>query len=284
VNTLVLANLKGGCGKSMGAYSIGSHYGLMGKRTILLDSDPQGSLGSSFWSPTITDSLPANRTLAALFDANAPPPRPADIIHPTGVANVSVVPANLHLAQYNLNTPDARVVHCIAQFLDEISNSYDICIIDTPPSMQQLTVAAMTGSHWCVAPVQAEQPAVAGLSHLFRTVDAVRSNSNPQLQVLGILITMFDGRLALHRAMREVLCEQYGDLIFKQSVPLASAYKESVIKMTPVTIGAPKSVATAAIRRLVEEIDRRIYRHLDVDTVGNQHLDVDTVGSDNGQG
>ena len=92
--------------------------------------------------------------------------------------------------------------------------------------MQQLTVAAMTGSHWCVAPVQAEQPAVQGLSHLFRTVDAVRSNSNSQLQVLGILITMFDGRLALHRAMRDVLGEQYGDLIFKQSVPLASAYKE----------------------------------------------------------
>jgi chromosome partitioning protein len=250
--------LKGGCGKSMGAYSIGSHCGQTGRRTILIDADPQGSLGSSFWSPTITDSLPANRTLATLFDTTAPPPRPADIIHPTGVANVSVVPANLHLAQYNLNTPDPRVVHCIAQFLDEISNNYDICIIDTPPSMQQLTVVAMTGSHWCVAPVQAEQPAVQGLSHLFRTVDAVRSNSNSQLQVLGILITMYDGRLALHRAMREVLCEQYGDLIFKQSVPLASAYKESVIKMTPVTVGAPRSLAAAAIRRLVDEIDARV--------------------------
>ena len=147
--TIVLANLKGGCGKSMGAFTLGSHYGQLNRRTILLDADPQGSLGSSFWSPTITDSLPPNRTLAALFDDKALPPRPADIIHPTGVDNVSVVPANLHLAQYNLNTPNARVVHCIAQFLTEISNSYDICIIDTPPSMQQLTVAAMTGSHWC---------------------------------------------------------------------------------------------------------------------------------------
>lgn len=258
MDTLVLANLKGGCGKSMGAYSIGSHYGLMGRRTILLDADPQGSLGSSFWLPTVTDALPASRTLAALFNTNAPPPRPDSIIHPTGINNVSVVPANLHLAQYDLNTPDPRIVHCVAQFLTEISNNYDICIIDTPPSMRQLTVAAMTGSHWCVAPVQAEQPAVQGLSHLFRTVDAVRSNSNSQLQVLGILITMFDGRLALHRAMREVLGEQYGDLIFKQAVPLASAYKESVIKMTPVTIGAPRSLAAAAVRRLVEEIDARI--------------------------
>ena len=80
-----------------------------------------------------------------------------------------------------------------------------------------------------------------------------------------------------------MLCEQYGDLIFKQSVPLASAYKESVIKMVPVTIGTPKSIAAAAIRRLVDEIDRRIYQHLGADTRGNQRLDADTVGRDNGQ-
>ena len=186
------------------------------------------------------------------------PPDPADIVHATGIGNISIVPANLRLAAHNLNTPDPEAIHCVAQFLAEVESSYDICLIDTPPSMQQCTLAAMVGSHWVICPVQAEQPAVQGLSHVLRTVEEVKDGFNQPLRVLGILVTMYDGRIALHRAMHQILIKQYDSLMFEQKIPIASAYKEAVIKMMPVTLGAAKSVAATAVRKLVAEIDARI--------------------------
>jgi chromosome partitioning protein len=260
VKTIALTNLKGGSSKSNSTFSLSSYYSRIG-RVLVVDADAQGSLGSSYFNSTTIDSLPKRRTVATLFDTGAPPARASDLIVPTGIPNIDILPANIALAEYNTNTPvDHSTIH-LAQFLAEpaVRDKYAVAIIDTPPNMQRCTISALVASDWALIPVQAELPAVLGISHVIKTIDAVRSSPfNKRLKLLGLLITMYDARLSVHKVYERVLREQYGPLVFEQKVPLSGAFKEAIIQHTPVTIGAPRSAAAAAIRGLGAEIDRRI--------------------------
>lgn len=258
---ITLTNLKGGSSKSNSTFSLSSYYSNRKARTLVIDADSQGSLGSSYFNSTVIDSLPKRNTIATLFDSNAPPAQVSDLIRPTGISNIDIIPANITLAEYNTNTPVDHSTAYLAQFLAEpaVRDKYDIAIIDTPPSMQRCTIAALVASDWALIPVQAELPAVLGISHVLKTIDAVRNSPfNKRLKLLGLLITMYDSRLSVHKVYERVLREQYESLVFEQKVPLAGAFKEAIVAHTPVTISAPKSAAAAAIRGLGAEIDRRI--------------------------
>jgi chromosome partitioning protein len=258
VITITLTNLKGGSSKSNSVFSLSSYYSRTG-RVLVADCDAQGSLGSSYFNSTTVDSLPKRQTVATLFDADAPPAKVSEIIRPTGIPNIDILPANIALAEYNTNTPvDYSTTH-LAQFLaeSEVRSRYRVCIIDTPPSMQRCTISALVASDWALIPVQAELPAVLGISHVLKTLDAVKA-VNKRLGLLGLFVTMYDARLSLHGVYERVLRERYGPLLFEQKVPLAGAFKEAIVRHTPVTIGAPRTAAAAAIRGLGAEIDSRI--------------------------
>ena len=255
--TISLANLKGGCSKTNTTYALSAAYAQRSARVLVCDTDPQGSIGSSFWSAAHTEAIPKCNTTATLFDLDAPPARVDALVHPSGIEGLSVIPANIALAEYNTNPQAEGDTIQLAQFLAEVESDYDICLIDTPPSMQRCTVAALMASDWVICPVIPEQPAVEGLSHILRTVEHVRAGGNARLRVLGLLITMWS-RISVHSAFTKVLRERYERLVFDQVIPTASAYKEAIIKRIPVTIGAPKSAAASAIRSLVAEMDARM--------------------------
>ena len=145
----------------------------------------------------------------------------------------------------------------LAQFLAEVKG-YDVTIVDTPPSLQKSTAAALTASDWVLVPLAPEEFSANGLIHLVRSVEGVRRFANPGLRLLGYLLSLYDVRLSVHKAYEKALRDQYGDQVFAQRVPLASAYKEAIARRLPITKFKPRSVAAEAFRALASEIDTRV--------------------------
>ena len=183
MNIISLANLKGGSSKSSSVFSFSTGFSKAsdghpnGRRVLVVDVDPQGSQGASFINATTTDALPKGNTVATLFDANVPPTRIDNLIRPTGIPGVDLLPSNITLAEYNTNTPVDNSIISLAQFLAEaeVRTRYDVCLIDTPPSMQRCTMAALASSEFIIIPVVCELPAILGISHVLKTIDAVRN-------------------------------------------------------------------------------------------------------------
>ena len=149
---LVVSNRKGGTAKSVTSYFLAGVYSERGAKVLLVDTDAQGSASIACFGPIAVEGLPAEKTLAALFDTR--PYRVADLIHPTSTPGIDILPANVHLAPFSTPVTDAQLgrVPELAQFLAEVEG-YDVVVIDTPPSLQKSTAAALTASNWVLVPL-----------------------------------------------------------------------------------------------------------------------------------
>jgi chromosome partitioning protein len=254
---ITISNRKGGTGKSLTTYSLSGIYGQRNFRTLLVDLDSQGSLTSGFWGPARAESLPSDLTVAALFDPRA---NPNNIIHPSGIENISIIPANNALAQYNTPITDGaiRSAYQLAQYLAGVENQYDICLIDTPPNLLLSTTSAMVASDGVIVPLLSEDFAAMGVIHIIGLIDAVRRLANPRLALVGYLLNMYDTRLSLHHAYENVIRSTYPGQVFETRIPNASACKESIAARQPVSICRPRSAAADAFRNLAAEIDDRL--------------------------
>jgi chromosome partitioning protein len=255
---ITITNRKGGTGKSLGTYSLASTYAARGARVICCDLDGQGSLTSGYFGPVKCESIPKERTVAALFDPElAAGVKASDVIHPTGIDRIHIIPANNTLTAHNIPVVDMRDTRHLAQFLGGITG-YDICLIDTPPNLQLSTLSAIAASDWVITILACEDFASQGIVHVLRAVDDVRAGVNPRVKVLGLLLNMHDHRLAVHRAYEKVLRDKYQDLVFAQRIPLAAVLKESVSRRTPIALYKPTSPAAMAFWELATEIDARV--------------------------
>jgi chromosome partitioning protein len=254
---LAFCNSKGGVGKTSCCTSVGGALASIGFRVLLLDADPQASLTLGFYEPQLFYDIQAAESVAALFDP-AVTPAPAQVVRGTSVAGLDIVPGSPELARVNTTPVEAwgPIRRGIGDFLERVD--HDIILIDTPPNLYLCTHAALVAADGVVIPTQSELFGLHGLSPVTAAINAVRADSNPELAIVGYLVTMHDRRLGIHQSHDAILRESLGGAVFESRIPRAKDFIEAVAARQPVTHYNPKGHAAEAIRTVVAELLGRV--------------------------
>lgn len=206
------ANQKGGVGKTTSAVNVTASLGISGKRTLLIDLDPQGNATSGVGIPKRSLKGTVREVLKGEADIKS-------IVIETAYQNLSIIPANVSLSatEFDLYNDEGSEFN-LKDALASIENDYDYIIIDCPPSLGMLTVNALSASHGIVVTMQAEFYALEGLSQLINTTKKVKKLYNPDLEIVGILITMYNKRLLLSMQVMDELRKYYPDKLFETCI------------------------------------------------------------------
>ena len=206
------ANQKGGVGKTTSAINTAVAIGLKGKKTLLLDCDPQGNASSGV-------GIRRNRIGATTYDILIGRVRAEDAIIKTEYKNLSVLPSSMPLAAAELELADLEDrAFRLKNALESVKNDYDYIFIDCPPSLGMLTINALTASDGVIVPMQCEYFSLEGLTQILSTVKQVKRLYDPDLSLTGILITMHNGRLNLSVQVLDELKKHYADKLFSTPI------------------------------------------------------------------
>jgi chromosome partitioning protein len=235
---VAIANQKGGVGKTTTAINLAAGLALRGKPTLLIDLDPQGNSSMSF--------LDITQIGRSVYDALAEQAVPmTDVIQRTGLTNLSLAPARIALAKLESKLVGEIDSHYrLKDRLEPVLGHFRHIVIDCPPTLGLLTVNALVASTHLLIPIQSSYFALEGTDDLLETIEKVRARPNPNLRILGVLITMHDKRTALARDIRGQIQKVFGGKVFKtvitKSVRLeeSPAYKESIFTFAPDSTGA----------------------------------------------
>ena len=269
--TICVINQKGGCGKSTTCFHLAGAFAAGGQKTLLLDVDPQGSLSQGFLGSAITESLMAEESMAAVLADSPSYLAAAGLIRPTGFDNISLIPANQHLAEFNTPHPETTGLNQFAlrELLSD-SSEFDVVLIDCPPNLYRCSWSALLAADEVVIPVPPEDFGTQGLVAVHQTIRFAQQ-LNPHLRLMGHLVTRRDQRLLIHRMYEQRIRLLYPEEVLDSVLPEAAAFKVSLAGRTPVEFDQPRSVAAQVTRQLAAEILQRSVRSSAVRTSGG-HL------------
>jgi len=246
---VALCNQKGGVGKTTTTINLGAALTELGRRVLLVDFDPQGSasLGLGVHPHTLERSI-YNLLLSNEYDFD-------DVVLPTGVPGMDLMPANIDLsaAEVQLVGEVARE-QTLKRVLDPVRERYDFILIDCAPSLGLLTINALTASDRVIIPLECEYFALRGVALLSDTINKVIDRLNPELRVLGVLATMFDGRTVHTREVLDRVLEVFGDEVFHTVVRRTIRFPETTVAGEPITTYDSGSPGAAAYRTLAKEV------------------------------
>jgi len=249
---LAIANQKGGVGKTTTAINLAAALALRGRKTLLIDLDPQGNSSMSF-----IDVRSSERSMYDVFVE--PQIHLADVIVPTPLPNLSVAPARIALAK--LESRMVGELDAPFRLKDELAAvlpAYDHVVIDCPPALGLLTVNALVASTHLLIPIQSSYFALEGTDDLLETFEKVRQRPNPELQILGVVITMHDRRTALGRDIQDQIRKVFGDKVFRTVISKSVRLEESPAYRESIFTFAPESSGAAEYYSLCEEVMDRV--------------------------
>jgi chromosome partitioning protein len=251
--SISIANQKGGVGKTTSAVSISAELALLGHKILLIDMDPQGSASSGLG----IEPRPEGEDLYDFFFERI---ELTKLTTPSDIENLSVIPASRDLVSLELemggyNGREAIIKQSLVKLTE---GSFDYIIFDCPPSSGLLTLNALGASDYVLVPLQAEYYALEGVSSLMDTLSFVRRTFNPDLELLGVFITMFDARTNLSAQVEEEARSYFGRRMFDTRIPRSVKLSEAPSHSKPICLYDPTSAGSRAYRVLCIEIGERL--------------------------
>ena len=248
---VAVANQKGGVGKSTTAINLGAGLAFQGERVLLVDLDPQGNTTSGLG---VDRSAIKHSTYDLLVDDVAA----EDVIEPSSVRDLFLVPATIELAgaEIELVSMFSRE-HRLENALKTVIDDYDFILIDSPPSLGLLTINGLTAADEVLVPIQCEYYALEGVGQLMRNIQLVQTSLNPQLDVEGVVLTMYDGRTTLSKQVTKEVRDHFGKTAYKTVIPRTVRLSEAPSHGEPIEAYDRMNRGAIAYRELTSEFRRR---------------------------
>ncbi|WP_407941485.1 ParA family protein [Microlunatus kandeliicorticis] len=246
---VAMCNQKGGVGKTTTTINLGAALTELGRRVLLVDFDPQGSLSVGLGvNPHTLDKSIYNLLLSRDVGID-------EVIAETNVEGLEILPSNIDLsaAEVQLVSEVARE-QTLLRVLEKVRDRYDVILIDCAPSLGLLTINALTAADKVIMPLECEFFALRGIALLTDTISKVQERLNPDLQVLGILGTMFDSRTLHSREVLERVVQAFGDDVFHTVIRRTVKFPETTVAGEPITTYASTSPGATAYRTLAREV------------------------------
>ena len=245
---IAIANQKGGVGKTTTSINLSASLSVKGKKVLVIDTDPQGNTTSGF-------GVDKNELENTIYELMLGECSIQDCILKDVIKNVSIIPSNMNLAAAEIELIGVDKKEFILKGeVDWIKDKYDFIIIDCPPSLNTLTINALTTADSVLVPIQCEYYALEGLSQLIHTVNLVKERLNPELDMEGVVFTMYDSRTNLSMQVVENVKEHLNQNIYKTMIPRNIRLAEAPSYGMPIHMYDPKSAGAESYMSLADEV------------------------------